>query len=76
MLEQLRAHWIASDERTALVHALHAKMAERLATVMPGGIVGGLAAELATTAIHEVDSIVAAPIQVRAQTITITDHRG
>lgn len=76
MLEQLRAHWIASPERTMLVNALHQQMTAKLMACFPGSTVSGIAAELATVAIAEVDAIVASPIQVHAHTIKITDHRG
>lgn len=76
MLEQLRANWIAAPERTALVHALHGQMTRHLAAVLPGDLVSGLAAELATAAIHEMDAIVARSVEVSAATVTIKDHRG
>lgn len=76
MLEQLRANWIASPERTVLLNALHHQMTQRLAAVMPGSVVSSLAAELATAALKEVDALVARPVEVHASKVVIRDHRG
>lgn len=76
MLEQLRANWIVSTERTVLLTALHHQMTQRLVAAFPGVPVSSMAAELATVAMREVDAVIAAPIQVQAGKITIKDHRG
>lgn len=76
MFEQARVNWIVSDERTMLLNALHQVMTQRLLATFPGSPVSGMAAELATAALHEVDALIAKPVQVQAGKLVIKDHRG
>jgi len=76
MFEQVRVNWISSTERTVLVTALHHQMTQRLLAAFPGVPVSSMAAELATAAVHEVDALIAKPIQVQAHAVVIKDHRG
>ena len=71
---QLRAHWIASEHRQALVGKLSSTLGEVLAKAVPQvpESVVKLAVQAALTA---VDEVVAAPVQVDAAEIHFRDHR-
>lgn len=76
MLEQWRANWIASPERELLLAAVENKLAARIAELVPDHGIARMSVELAHLVIVEVDGLIAKPIEVDANTITITDHRG
>lgn len=75
MIEQARVDYIASEYRQALLASIHATLTGVLNASLPQ--VPSIAIERASAAVlAEVDAILARPVGLQAETITITDYRG
>lgn len=75
MIGQARATYITSEYREALLAAIHQTLTGALNASLPQ--VPSLVIERASAAVlAEVDAILAQPVALQSETITITDHRG
>ena len=75
MIEQARVEYISSEYREALLSAIHQTLTGALNASLPQ--VPSLVIERASAAVlAEVDAILAQPVALQSETITITDHRG
>jgi hypothetical protein len=76
VIEQARANWITWEQRINLLAAIDAVISARVATYYGHSISPAITAELAKLALDQVEAYLAKPVQVQADTVTITDHRG